>query len=346
MQKSFYKIIIIIQITLITSCNNLSVSSNNSSIDTVITINNYGSGSACGGSVLNYQNEIYRSFDGGLARMDNELNLEEVSIGTFNQNQVYHVELINNNFWFSITDYQSLNEVHVLDFNGNTINIYQAGQNPGDFAEWKNEENTTETINNTSWIFIANEGSYGASNGTISMIDEYGNVVETDVIGDVVQSIEVYKNKLIVLVNNNHKIKIFDITVEGLSMPGIEISTDGSSPREMVIIDDKMYFTNFNTSDVKVFNLITYNIDNSIPVGLMPEGIETDGVKLWVANSGGSTVSEIDISSETVIANHEVGKGPQNLVIKDGNIYISRTYYSDDWSETYHGASRIIIPNH
>ena len=197
---------------------------------------------------------------------------------------------------------------------------------------------------NTSWVFVANEGTFGASNGSISMIDDAGNVYETESIGDVVQSLEVYGDKLIVLINNSHKIKIYDITSEGLSMPGIEVSTENSSPREMVIVDDKVYFTNWNTSDVKVFNLYTYNIDESIPVGLMPEGITTDGITLWVANSGEDTVSEIDIESFTEIK-YTVGEGPQNLVINDGDIYISRTYYNADWTETYHGASKIEINN-
>ena len=90
---------------------------------------------------------------------------------------------------------------------------------------------------NSSWVFVANEGNFGSSNGTISMIDDFGNVMQTEAIGDVVQSLEVYENKLIVLVNNSHMIKIYDITEDGLSMPGIEVSTDcllytSPSPRD------------------------------------------------------------------------------------------------------------------
>ena len=88
-------------------------------------------------------------------------------------------------------------------------------------------ENPTEAEReNTSWIFVANEGNFGTSQGTISMIDDFGNVFETDAIGDVVQALAVYKDKLIVLINNSHMIKIYDINQNGLSMPGIEISTN------------------------------------------------------------------------------------------------------------------------
>ena len=202
------------------------------------------------------------------------------------------------------------------------------------------QEQSVEPMENNSWVFVANEGGYGASNGSISMIDSDGNVSETESLGDIVQSLAVYENKLIVLVNNSHKIKIYDITSDGLAMPGIEIDTENSSPREMVVNDGMVYFTNWNTSDVKRFNLTTYSIDASIPVGAMPEGIILEGNKLWVANSGESTVSEIDINTfaET---KHEVGSGPQQLANYNGEVYVSRTFYSSDWTETYHGASKI-----
>ena len=84
-------------------------------------------------------------------------------------------------------------------------------------------------------------------------------------------------------------------------MPGIEVSTNGSSPRDLSIIDDKVYFTNWNTQDVKVFNLFNYSIEASIPVNGLPEDIEFDGEYLWVTIphsdsyfSTGSTVCKID----------------------------------------------------
>ena len=202
-----------------------------------------------------------------------------------------------------------------------------------------------DSSENTSWVFVANEGTFGASNGSISMIGDTGDIYHTEAIGDVVQSLEVYGDKLIVLVNGSHKIKIYDITSEGLAMPGIEVSTEGSSPREMVIVNDMLYFTNWYTSDVKIFNLYTYNIEGSIPVGTMPEGIIYDGAHIWVANSGGTTISKINIENQLVEENIEVGQGPQNFVIHDNDIYVSRTYYSDDWTMIYHGASKIESPS-
>ena len=98
-----------------------------------------------------------------------------------------------------------------------------------------------DTINNEpafEWTFIACEGNYGSSNGSITMINGKGDIKELNDIGDVVNSLAVYKNKLIVLVNNSHKILIYEIYEDGLKLPGIEIDTQGSSPREMVVVDD------------------------------------------------------------------------------------------------------------
>ena len=209
------------------------------------------------------------------------------------------------------------------------------------------EDGICDENENTSWVFVANEGNYGASNGTFSMIDAAGNVFETEALGDVVQAVEVYENKLIVLVNNSHMIKIFDITDDGLSMPGIEVSTGNSSPRDLTVVDGKIYFTNWNSQDVKVFDLFSYIIEESISVNGLPEDIEFDGQYLWVTIphsdayfSTGNSVAKIDVSSNTVVETIEVGQGPQQIAIENGEVYISRTFYSDTW-ETYHGATKI-----
>ena len=109
---------------------------------------------------------------------------------------------------------------------------------------------------NSSWIFVANEGIMDQSNGSISMIDDVGNVYETDAIGDVVQSLEVYKDKLIVIVNNDHKILIYNIDSEGISIENTLIIPNESFPREMVIINNKIYFTNWEPGDVKIINVL------------------------------------------------------------------------------------------
>ena len=93
-------------------------------------------------------------------------------------------------------------------------------------------------------IFVANEGKFGTTTGSVSVINSNGVIQTISGIGDVVQSLKVFQNKLFVISNNSHKINIYEITADGLLLPGIEIETNNSSPREMTVINNKLYFTN------------------------------------------------------------------------------------------------------
>ena len=201
---------------------------------------------------------------------------------------------------------------------------------------------------NSSWVFVANEGDFFGNNGYVTMIDEFGNQFDSEVLGDVVQALAVYEDKLIVSVNNSQKLIVFDITESGISNPQ-EILTDGMSPRELIVIDDKLYFgawdPDYNVYQttpgfLKVLSLESFEIESTIDVGIMPEGLLYNSNCLWVANSGESTVNKIDIYTNSIVETIDVGNGPQNLVSSNGDIYISRRFYDDNWSE-FHGSSKI-----
>ena len=51
-----------------------------------------------------------------------------------------------------------------------------------------------------------------------------------------------------------------------MKLPGIDINTNNSSPRELIVHNNKAYFTNYYSQDVKVLNLETYYIEESIKV--------------------------------------------------------------------------------
>ena len=81
---------------------------------------------------------------------------------------------------------------------------------------WTACENNNTTSSdfepNSSWIFVANEGNACFSengddcslpgNGSISMIDDFGNITQINNLGYTVQSVEVYKDQLFVIVNS------------------------------------------------------------------------------------------------------------------------------------------------
>ena len=49
---------------------------------------------------------------------------------------MYHVEIIDDDAWFAITDYLTFNQIKVLDSNGSEVASYDVGINPGDFSVW------------------------------------------------------------------------------------------------------------------------------------------------------------------------------------------------------------------
>tara|TARA_E500000318_G_scaffold111319_1_gene129500 strand:- start:4259 stop:5281 length:1023 start_codon:yes stop_codon:yes gene_type:complete len=210
------------------------------------------------------------------------------------------------------------------------------------------EDIDVQTQISTELIFVANEGNFGTSNGSVSVIKD-GMVIQTvSNIGDVVQSLLVDQDKLFVAVNNSHKINIYDITEDGLLLPGIEIDTNGSSPREMTIVDNRLYFTNWNSQDVKILNLFTYDFETPIKVDGLPESIVNNEENIFVGimmnedYSDASTVLKISHQTNNIVSNFEVGKGPTSLLVEEDELIVARTFYDENWNSSY-GTSRVVI---
>ena len=209
--------------------------------------------------------------------------------------------------------------------------------------------NEDEMIN-SEWIFIACEGNYGSSNGSIYMVNQFGEMDSIPNLGDVVQSVEVHNDKLFVLVNNSHKLHIFNISSEGLSLPGIEIDLNNSSPREMFVDNDRVYFTNWNSKDVKYLDLFNYKVVKLVDLDGLPEGLIKKGNDLFIAinmnedYSSSNKVIRFDVDQNDVVDIIEVGEGPQDLEFKNNDLYISRTYYDENYS-AFHGTSKFSLSN-
>jgi len=200
-------------------------------------------------------------------------------------------------------------------------------------------------------IFVACEGSFGQEDGQLWAIDNDSVYpYDSNPIGSIAQSVAVYNNKLLVGLNGSYKLKVFNISDAGLSYDS-EVLTDGFSPREIVVVDNKAYVSVWNPDwyvypsepgYIKVINLENLEIEDSIEVGIMPEDMIFHDDYLWVANSGESSVMKIDILSNSIVQNLEVGQGPTNFASYNGDIYISRTFYDSNWN-TFYGSSKIDI---
>ena len=207
-----------------------------------------------------------------------------------------------------------------------------------------------DDIVNSEWIIIACEGNYGSSNGSIYLINQFGEMDSIPNLGDVVQSVEVNNDKLFVLVNNSHKLHVFDINSDGISLPGIELDLNNSSQREMLVDNDRVYFTNWNTKDVKYLNLFNYKIEKLVDLEGLPEGIIKKENDLFIAinmnedYSSANKVVRYDINQNNIVDVINVGEGPQDLEFHNNELYVSRTYYDENYS-AFHGTSKYSLDN-
>jgi YVTN family beta-propeller protein len=106
----------------------------------------------------------------------------------------------------------------------------------------------------------------------------------------------------------------------------------GGDPAGIVLsLDNRFaYITQRAQNQVAVFDTRTYQIATSIATGTAPQGIAIDisqGSTLYVANSGGDTVSVVDGDKRTVRATITVGQHPGGVAIAGVNTTI--TDYTD-----------------
>ena len=200
---------------------------------------------------------------------------------------------------------------------------------------------------NSEKIFVSCEGNfYDGNQGSLwtisdNEIHEYPN----NPIGSVVQSLYVYEDLLFVVVNGSSNIQIFQITESSLTPIDI-VDTGASGPREMVVYNNKLYFTNWYSMDIKKLNLQTLQIESSIQMPGLPEDIIYHDGLLYISItmnsdwSDGNQVVVVSPVSETVVDSFEVGLGPGNLVVHNDELYVSRTYYDSSWNAFY-GTSKI-----
>lgn len=202
----------------------------------------------------------------------------------------------------------------------------------------------TNIIFGVDKLFIACEGQYYNGQGSVSVIKNLESISELSDLGNTVQSITVHNEILFIVVNGSSLIHIFEIN-ENEEEYIQTINTNGSGPRNLIIHEELAYFTNWNTSDIKIMDLENYEIINTIPVDGLPEDIISDGNNLWVSIimnedwSDGNKVLKINPLTGN-LTEFDVGFGPGELLYHNNAIYISRTYYDDYWN-AYHATSKI-----
>jgi hypothetical protein len=142
--------------------------------------------------------------------------------------------------------------------------------------------------------FIVNEGGFGNNNTSISFYDRSANTVTNDVfakkngrpLGDQAQSITVFNGKAYIVVQHSAKIEVID--------PG----------------------------DFSSLNTISDGIQS--PRYFLPITVHKAYVSDWEDGFNGS-IKVIDLDNMTVTKAIATGKGPNEMVLKDGKVYVANT---------------------
>ncbi len=177
-------------------------------------------------------------------------------------------------------------------------------------------------------LYIVNEGNYLRGNASLSFFVPDSAVIYNNIfqlvngrpLGDVGNSITMYKGLAYVVVNNSNRIEVLDPAthkvVKSITCP------PGSSPRNIAFDGaGRGYITNLYTNSVSVYDDASNTITKNIPIGPNPDGLAVSGTSVFVANSGlgaNNTVSIISTSTQTLQATITVGDYPTAVMNMPG----------------------------
>ena len=197
--------------------------------------------------------------------------------------------------------------------------------------------------------FVLCEGNFGSSNAALWSFSRDDATTATQILGgtslgDVGQSLTVYRNQLYVIINNSHKIEIFTVDDE-ISHEGT-ISFNSASPRYLVIDGTTGYVSCWNLSAILILDLPNLAVIDTISVSGMPEFMILDGTSLYASIpsnsdwSSASSVVEFSTSSKEIIQIYETVSGPSDMELIGSHLFVASTYYGANGS-TYTGLSKI-----
>ncbi|MCO6498897.1 MAG: hypothetical protein J5I47_00785 [Vicingus serpentipes] len=195
-------------------------------------------------------------------------------------------------------------------------------------------------------VLIANEGTFGSSNGSVSYYNPSFDKVDNNVfsiingrpLGDVVQSINRHGSSTYICVNGSNKIEV----VNSINFKEVATITAVSQPRYMVANGTTGYVSSWsNGGEVAVIDLNTNLVLGAISVNSGPEKMAIANNNLYVMNSGGfgidSTISVIDLNNNTVSKTIILPAYNPTAAVKDNNNNLwvlakGRVIYDVNWN--------------
>jgi hypothetical protein len=110
---------------------------------------------------------------------------------------------------------------------------------------------------------------------------------------------------------------IYPLPTTPNSSSGGVANASGNEGLQDIVLDEphkKLYITNSGYNRIEVFDLVKQHFVNPIPVGQLPHqmAMSTDGNTLYVANTGGESISIVDLTLGRVVDNVIFPATPRN----------------------------------
>ena len=217
------------------------------------------------------------------------------------------------------------------------------------------EDGTTAPASDNNNVFVLNEGPFssGRGIGTISLFDKGSKAVTADIfqrvngraLGNLTQSMAVRDKRGYIVMSGSNKVEIVSLP----DFKSVGVITGLTTPRYFLPISTtRGYVTQWGTSNssfgsirggVKVVDLITNTVIDSIATGPTPERLTMSGGKVFVANSGSNTVTVIDPATNRVTNTLTVGDSPNSFATdKNARLWVlcgGNVAYNPDFTINY-----------
>jgi hypothetical protein len=216
------------------------------------------------------------------------------------------------------------------------------------FLSCEKSDDNSGSIGYSHGVYIVNEGSFQASNGSITYFDPSSNLLVDGIfevannrpLGDVVQSISIANDTTgYIVVNGSGKVEIVRLK----DFKTIASPIPVFYPRYFTQVSgDKGYLTAGSMQGwIYIIDLRANEKTDSIQVGYGPETMVKLNDQVFVANSGGwgldSTVSVVNCQSDQVTKQIQVEKVPLDLALDIQNylwVYC-KGYAQFNWDPPY-----------
>ena len=180
----------------------------------------------------------------------------------------------------------------------------------------------------TNGIFIINEGNFNWGNASVSYINQETGKVEQNIfeeanqrgLGDVAQSMQIFRNYGLILINNSNKVEVVNLK----DFKSVKSITGFTAPRYLEVIDsNKAYVTNLK-KDISVINLHTLTVEKTIKTPTWTEGLVKFDHFVFITSVGDYYLSNafrkaqiyiIDTDKDMIIDSILTGKEPMGIVI-------------------------------